>query len=112
MARRLSCLRQGRRGNALTKGARKDVIEVFDAFRATKPPQPNSTARPPGGACSSCPNSVRRARSGAHGRNAADLAAAGNTSALLDRMAAMTQEQRDALLDNPSESIGVTEHDH
>ena len=28
------------------------------------------------------------------------LAAAGNTSALLDRMAAMTQEQRDALLDN------------
>ena len=88
---------------ALTKGAAKDVIEVFDAFRATKPPQPNtSTARTaPEAPARRVPNSLSDVPGAAPmDETQQTLAAAGNTSALLDRMAAMTQEQRDALLDN------------
>ncbi len=87
--------------HALTKGAAKDVIEVFDAFRATKP-QPNSTARPaPEAPVRRVPNSLSDVPGAAPmDETQQTLAAAGNTSALLDRMAAMTQEQRDALLDN------------
>lgn len=89
--------------HALTKGAAKDVIEVFDAFRATKPPQPNtSTARPaPEAPVRRVPNSLSDVPGAAPmDETQQTLAAAGNTAALLDRMAAMTQEQRDALLDN------------
>lgn len=88
--------------HALTKGAAKDVIEVFDAFRATKPPQPNSTARTaPEAPVRRVPNSLSDVPGAAPmDETQQTLAAAGNTSALLDRMAAMTQEQRDALLDN------------
>lgn len=89
--------------HALTKGAAKDVIEVFDAFRATKPPQPNpSTARPaPEAPVRRVPNSLSDVPGAAPmDETQQTLAAAGNTSALLDRMAAMSQEQRDALLDN------------
>ena len=89
--------------HALTKGAATDVIEVFDAFRATKPPQPNtSTARTaPEAPVRRVPNSLSDVPGAAPmDETQQTLAAAGNTSALLDRMAAMTQEQRDALLDN------------
>lgn len=89
--------------HALTKGAAKDVIEVFDAFRATKPPQPNpSTARTaPEAPVRRVPNSLSEVPGAAPmDETQQTLAAAGNTSALLDRMAAMSQEQRDALLDN------------
>lgn len=88
--------------HAMTKGAAKDVIEVFDAFRATKPPQPNSTARSaPEAPVRRVPNSLSDVPGAAPmDETQQTLAAAGNTSALLDRMAAMTQEQRDALLDN------------
>lgn len=87
--------------HALTKGAAKDVIEVFDAFRATKPQQP-STARPaPEAPVRRVPNSLSDVPGAAPmDETQQTLAAAGNTSALLDRMAAMSQEQRDALLDN------------
>lgn len=89
--------------HALTKGAAKDVIEVFNAFRATKPPQPNtSTARTaPEAPVRRVPNSLSEVPGAAPmDETQQTLAAAGNTSALLDRMAAMSQEQRDALLDN------------
>lgn len=89
--------------HALTKGAAQEVIEVFDAFRATKPPQPNtSTARTaPEAPVRRVPNSLSDVPGAAPmDETQQTLAAAGNTSALLDRMAAMTQEQRDALLDN------------
>jgi len=89
--------------HALTKGSAQEVIEVFDAFRATKPPQPNpSTARPaPEAPARRVPNSLSDVPGAAPmDETQQTLAAAGNTSALLDRMAAMTPEQRDALLDN------------
>ena len=89
--------------HALTKGSAQDVIEVFDEFRATKPPQPNtSTARTaPEAPVRRVPNSLSDVPGAAPmDETQQTLAAAGNTSALLDRMAAMSQEQRDALLDN------------
>ena len=89
--------------HALTKGSAQNVIEVFDAFRATKPPQPNtSTARSaPEAPVRRVPNSLSDVPGAAPmDETQQTLAAAGNTAALLDRMAAMTQEQRDALLDN------------
>ena len=89
--------------HALTKGSAQDVIEVFDEFRATKPPQPNtSTARTaPEAPVRRVPNSLSDVPGAAPmDETQQTLAAAGNTSALLDRMAAMTPEQRDALLDN------------
>ena len=89
--------------HALTKGSAQDVIEVFDAFRATKPQQPNtSTARTaPEAPARRVPNSLSEVPGAAPmDETQQTLAAAGNTSALLDRMAAMSQEQRDALLDN------------
>lgn len=89
--------------HALTKGSAQDVIEVFDEFRATKPPQPNtSTVRTaPEAPVRRVPNSLSEVPGAAPmDETQQTLAAAGNTSALLDRMAAMSQEQRDALLDN------------
>lgn len=88
--------------HAMTKGSAQEVIEVFNAFRATKPPQPNSTARSaPEAPVRRVPNSLSDVPGAAPmDETQQTLAAAGNTSALLDRMAAMSQEQRDALLDN------------
>ncbi len=89
--------------HAMTKGSAQDVVEVFNAFRATKPPQPNtSTARTaPEAPARRVPNSLSDVPGAAPtDETQQTLAAAGNASALLDRMAAMTQEQRDALLDN------------
>ena len=88
--------------HALTKGAAKDVIEVFDAFRGTKPQQQTNTERTaPEALVRRVPNSLSDVPGAAPmDETQQTLAAAGNTSALLDRMAAMTQEQRDALLDN------------
>ena len=89
--------------HAMTKGSAQDVVEVFNAFRGTKPQQPNtSTARPaPEAPARRVPNSLSDVPGAAPmDETQQTLAAAGNTSALLDRMAAMSQEQRDALLDN------------
>ena len=68
---------------------------------APPPPQPNQhrTLRA-GGACPSCAELPSDVPGAAPMDETQQTAAAGNTSALLDRMAAMTQEQRDALLDN------------
>ena len=87
--------------HAMTKGSAQEVIEVFNAFRQTKPQQP-STARPaPEAPARRVPNSLSEVPGAAPmDETQQTLAAAGNTSALLDRMAAMSQEQRDALLDN------------
>ena len=87
--------------HALTKGSAQEVIEVLDEFRGTKPQQP-STARPaPEAPVRRVPNSLSEVPGAAPmDETQQTLAAAGNTSALLDRMAAMSQEQRDALLDN------------
>ena len=87
--------------HAMTKGSAQDVVEVFNAFRGTKPQQP-STARPaPEAPVRRVPNSLSEVPGAAPmDETQQTLAAAGNTAALLDRMAAMTQEQRDALLDN------------
>ena len=87
--------------HALTKGAAKDVIEVFDAFRGTKPQQPSTARTAPEAPVRRVPNSLSDVPGAAPmDETQQTLAAAGNTSALLDRMAAMTPEQRDALLDN------------
>ena len=88
--------------HALTKGSAQEVIEVFDAFRQTKPQQQTNTARTaPEAPARRVPNSLSDVPGAAPmDETQQTLAAAGNTSALLDRMAAMTQEQRDALLDN------------
>ena len=88
--------------HAMTKGSAQEVIEVFNAFRQTRPQQQTSTARPaPEAPARRVPNSLSDVPGAAPmDETQQTLAAAGNTSALLDRMAAMTQEQRDALLDN------------
>lgn len=77
------------------------MIEVFDAFRATKPQQPSTARTAPEAPVRRVPNSLSDVPGAAPmDETQQTLAAAGNTSALLDRMAAMSQEQRDALLDN------------
>ncbi len=87
--------------HALTKGSAQEVIEVFDEFRATKPQQPNTARTAPEAPARRVPNSLSDVPGAAPmDETQQTLAAAGNTSALLDRMAAMSQEQRDALLDN------------
>ena len=87
--------------HAMTKGSAQEVIEVFDAFRGTKPQQP-STARPaPEAPVRRVPNSLSDVPGAAPmDKTQQILAAAGNAEALLDSMDSLTQEQRDALLDN------------
>lgn len=87
--------------HAMTKGGAQEVIEVFDAFRAARPQQPNTARTAPEAPARSVPNSLSDVPGAAPmDETQQTLAAAGNTSALLDRMASMTPEQRDALLDN------------
>ena len=87
--------------HAMTKGSAQDVVEVFNAFRGTKPQQPSTARTAPEAPVRRVPNSLSDVPGAAPmDETQQTLAAAGNTSALLDRMAAMTQEQRDALLDN------------
>lgn len=87
--------------HAMTKGSAQEVIEVFDAFRGTKPQQP-STARPaPEAPVRRVPNSLSDVPGAAPmDKTQQILAAAGNAEALLDSMGSLTPEQRDALLDN------------
>lgn len=86
--------------HALTKGSAQEVIEVFDAFRAAKPQQPNTARSTPEAPSLRVPNSLSDVP-GAAPMDATQqvLAAAGNSSALLDRMGTMTNEQLDALMD-------------
>lgn len=87
--------------HAMTKGSAQDVVEVFNAFRGTKPQQPSTARTAPEAPVRRVPNSLSDVPGAAPmDETQQTLAAAGNTSALLDRMAAMSQEQRDALLDN------------
>ena len=87
--------------HALTKGAAKDVIEVFDAFRGTKPQQPSTARTAPEAPARRVPNSLSDVPGAAPmDKTQQILAAAGNAEALLDSMGSLTPEQRDALLDN------------
>lgn len=88
--------------NALTKGSAQDVIEVFDAFRGTKPQQQTNTERTaPEAPARRVPNSLSDVPGAAPmDKTQQILAAAGNAEALLDSMGSLTPEQRDALLDN------------
>lgn len=88
--------------HALTKGSAQEVIEVFDAFRQTKPQQQTNTARTaPEAPARRVPNSLSDVPGAAPmDKTQQILAAAGNAEALLDSMDSLTPEQRDALLDN------------
>ncbi len=87
--------------HAMTKGSAQEVVEVFNAFRETKQQQPSTVRTAPEAPARRVPNSLSDVPGAAPmDETQQTLAAAGNTSALLDRMAAMSQEQRDALLDN------------
>lgn len=88
--------------HAMSKGSAQEVIEVFNAFRASIPQQQQPPART---APEAPPLRVPNSLSDMPGAAPMDetqqtLAAAGNASALLDRMDAMSPEQRAALLDN------------
>lgn len=87
--------------HAMTKGSAQEVVEVFDAFRAaSKPQQPKDPARlAPEAPARRVPNSLSEVPGSAPMDDTAQtLAIAGNSSALLDRMATMTPAQLDALM--------------
>jgi len=85
--------------HAMTKGSAQDVIEVFDAFRETKPQQPSTARTAPEAPVRRVPNSLSEVPGSAPMDDTAQtLAIAGNSSALLDRMATMTPAQLDALM--------------
>lgn len=87
--------------HALTKGSAQEVIEVFNAFRETKPQQPNTARTAPEAPVRRVPNSLSDVPGAAPmDKTQQILAAAGNAEALLDSMDSLTPEQRDALLDN------------
>lgn len=87
--------------HAMTKGSAQEVIEVFDAFRGTKPQQPNTARTAPEAPARRVPNSLSDVPGAAPmDKTQQILAAAGNAEALLDSMDSLTPEQRDALLDN------------
>ena len=89
--------------HAMTKGSAQEVIEVFNAFRETKPQQPNTARTAPEAPARRVPNSLSDVPGAAPmDKTQQILAAAGNAEALLDSMDSLTQEQRDALLDNLS----------
>lgn len=88
--------------HALAKGSAQEVVEVFDAFRQTRPQQQPNTARTaPEAPTRRVPNSLSDVPGAApmDETQQALAAAAGNSAALLDRMATMTPEQLDALMD-------------
>ena len=87
--------------HAMTKGSAQDVVEVFNAFRGTKPQQPSTARTAPEAPARRVPNSLSDVPGAAPmDKTQQILAAAGNTEALLDSMGSLTPEQRDALLDN------------
>lgn len=87
--------------HAMTKGSAQEVIEVFSAFRETKPQQPNTARTAPEAPARRVPNSLSDVPGAAPmDKTQQILAAAGNAEALLDSMDSLTPEQRDALLDN------------
>ena len=87
--------------HAMTKGSAQDVVEVFNAFRGTKPQQPSTARTAPEAPARRVPNSLSDVPGAAPmDKTQQILAAAGNAEALLDSMDSLTQEQRDALLDN------------
>ena len=87
--------------HAMTKGSAQEVIEVFDAFRGTKPQQPSTARTAPEAPARRVPNSLSDVPGAAPmDKTQQILAAAGNAEALLDSMDSLTPEQRDALLDN------------
>lgn len=87
--------------HAMTKGSAQEVIEVFNAFRETKPQQPNTARTAPEAPARRVPNSLSDVPGAAPmDKTQQILAAAGNAEALLDSMGSLTPEQRDALLDN------------
>ena len=87
--------------HAMTKGSAQEVIEVFNAFRETKPQQPNTARTAPEAPARRVPNSLSDVPGAAPmDKTQQILAAAGNAEALLDSMDSLTPEQRDALLDN------------
>ena len=87
--------------HAMTKGSAQEVIEVFNAFRGTKPQQPSTARTAPEAPARRVPNSLSDVPGAAPmDKTQQILAAAGNAEALLDSMDSLTQEQRDALLDN------------
>lgn len=86
---------------AMTKGSAQDVVEVFNAFRGTKPQQPSTARTAPEAPARRVPNSLSDVPGAAPmDKTQQILAAAGNAEALLDSMGSLTPEQRDALLDN------------
>lgn len=88
--------------HAMTKGSAQEVIEVFDAFRATtKPQQPNAARTAPEAPARRVPHSLSDVPGAAPmDKTQQILAAAGNAEALLDSMDSLTPEQRDDLLNN------------
>ena len=87
--------------HAMTKGSAQEVIEVFNAFRGTKPQQPSTARTAPEAPVRRVPNSLSDVPGAAPmDKTQQILAAAGNAEALLDSMDSLTPEQRDALLDN------------
>ena len=87
--------------HAMTKGSAQEVIEVFNAFRGTKPQQPSTARTAPEAPARRVPNSLSDVPGAAPmDKTQQILAAAGNAEALLDSMGSLTPEQRDALLDN------------
>ena len=92
--------------HALTNGSAQEVIEVFDSFRAStqqqKPEQPAPAAQPTRAApeaSARVPNSLSDVPGVAPTDDTQQtLALAGNPGALLERMASMTPEQIDALM--------------
>ena len=87
--------------HAMTKGSAQDVVEVFNAFRGTKPQQPSTARTAPEAPARRVPNSLSDVPGAAPmDKTQQILAAAGNAEALLDSMGSLTPEQRDALLDN------------
>ena len=86
--------------HAMTKGSAQEVIEVFNAFRETKPQQPSTARTAPEAPARRVPNSLSDVPGAAPmDKTQQILAAAGSAEALLDSMDSLTPEQRDALLD-------------
>lgn len=89
--------------NAITNGSAQQVVDVLDAFRATTKPAPQQQDATQKAAPEAPKARVPVSLSEVPGAAPVDetqqtLAMAGNAEALLDRMAGMTPEQIDALM--------------
>ncbi len=92
--------------HAMSQGSAQEIIEVLNAFRessgkpAPQQQQPTTPAAAPEAPKARVPNSLSEVPGSAPvDEMQQTLAAAGNSNALLDRMASMNPEQIDALLD-------------